>query len=202
MLAINIAFNGIHWYLYCRMAQDLRWTRYKAIGADPTVRRVYQRYELFSAMRKLDVQFSLIILVTGLVFMSDSVDTLPGLIPNIILFLIEIVWERIGVLGVQGESAAYLFAFWGLSLCLPAFILAVIFVSGTNTASVCLLLRWECGCFSENVPGVRAVSSSPLFDRIRDNDEVITILIFAIMSLVSRVVTVASSVLLFREFGL
>ena len=65
MLAINVAFNVIHWLLYWKMREDLRWTKYKAVGADPDTRRVYLRYELFSAMRKLDVQFSLIILVGG-----------------------------------------------------------------------------------------------------------------------------------------
>lgn len=42
----------------------MKWTKYKAIGTDPVTRRVYLRYELFSAMRKLDVQFTFIMLVS------------------------------------------------------------------------------------------------------------------------------------------
>ena len=68
--------------------------------------------------------------VTGIVFFTDDVDAVPGLVPNVILFVIELFWERLGLRGVQKESAFSLFVFWALSVCLPAFIIAVIVVSG------------------------------------------------------------------------
>ena len=114
--------------------QDLKWRKYKAIGADPGTRHLYlrsvlfmwvlmithtpsrgcvvscclpyeshprqgigactpltfasssRRYELFSALRKLDFQFSIILLITGIVFFSDSADLVAGLVPNVLLF--------------------------------------------------------------------------------------------------------------------
>jgi hypothetical protein len=125
MVGVNISFNVVYWYMYIRMSQDLRWTKYKAIGADPVTRRVYRRYELFSAMRKLGVQFSLQVLVTGFVFFTESPDYFAGLLPSIVLFILEIVWERLGVTGIKEESAYRLFGFWALSPLLPAFIMTV-----------------------------------------------------------------------------
>lgn len=137
MVGVNISFNLVYWYMYVRMSQDLRWTKYKAIGADPVTRRVYRRYEMFSAMRKLGVQFSLQVLVTGFVFFTDSPDYFPGLLPTIVLFILEIVWERLGVTGIKDESAYRLFAFWGLSPLLPAFIIIVASVTEGQSWALC-----------------------------------------------------------------
>ncbi len=63
MLIISVTFNAVHWYMYYRMSEDLRWRRYKVLGTNPDTLRLYRRFELFAAMRKLDVQFSVIILV-------------------------------------------------------------------------------------------------------------------------------------------
>ncbi len=63
LLVMNTLFNIVHWYMYYRMSEDLRWRRYKIIGTDPHTLRTYKNYELFAVMRKLDVQFSLIMLV-------------------------------------------------------------------------------------------------------------------------------------------
>ncbi len=63
LLVICVSFNLAHWYMYYRMSEDLRWRRYKIIGTDPHTLRTYKNYELFAVMRKLDVQFSLIMLV-------------------------------------------------------------------------------------------------------------------------------------------
>ena len=114
-LCITASFNIIHWVMFikmeqvgrgtsalalcsflrpagrrlcvvCAIGQDLKWKKYKAIGADPGTRKLYLRYELFSALRKVDLQFSTILLVTGVVFFLDSTDVAAGLVPNILLF--------------------------------------------------------------------------------------------------------------------
>lgn len=40
------------------MYKDLRWKRYKSIGAEVATRQMYQQYEFFTAVRKLDLQFA------------------------------------------------------------------------------------------------------------------------------------------------
>ncbi len=69
--------------------------------------------------------------ITGLVFFSDGIDALPGLIPSVALFFIELAWERLGVRGIEGESPFSLVGFWILSGFLPAFIITVSVVSCT-----------------------------------------------------------------------
>ena len=68
--------------------------------------------------------------ITGIVFFANDFDKLAGLVPNCILFAVELVWERAGVKGVQEESVIYLGVFWLLSIFLPAFIIVVVAVSG------------------------------------------------------------------------
>jgi hypothetical protein len=63
--------------------------------------------------------------ITGLIFFADYTDALAGLVPNVILFLTEIAWERLGVKGIEGENAFALFGFWCLSALLPIFIVVV-----------------------------------------------------------------------------
>ena len=70
--------------------------------------------------------------VTGLMFFSDNTDALPGLVPNVLLFGLELVWERAGVRGIQNESLNPLIVFWILSLALPTFIIVVFIVSGMS----------------------------------------------------------------------
>jgi hypothetical protein len=174
MLVITISFNVVHWVMYSRMVDDLKWKKYKAIGADPKTRHMYLRYELFSALRKLDLQFSVILLVTGVVFFSDSEDATPGLVPNVLLFLVELVWERVGLDGIKFEDSRRMILFWALSALLPMFVVAI---------------------------GIESASSSKLFQSLRTSSETATIIVFAVVAVISRILTVASSVVLFHEFG-
>jgi hypothetical protein len=159
------------------MYHDLEWKRYKAIGADVATRRMYRLYELFSAVRKLDLQFSAVTLVTGLVFFIEanpgSADEIAvGL--NVALFAVELVWERLGVIGVRNENAPLLYAFWAMSWLLPAFIIYVALNAYVNDQ----LLVFA------KLPSVQ-----------------VTIAIMAGLAILNRVATVAVSILLFTKFG-
>ncbi|KAA0162250.1 hypothetical protein FNF31_03292 [Cafeteria roenbergensis] len=67
-LAVTCAFKRVYWALSLLMFTDLRWIKYKALGTDRELRAMHVRFEFFSAVKKLDVQFSLVVLATGLVF--------------------------------------------------------------------------------------------------------------------------------------
>ena len=159
------------------MFRDLEWKRYKAIGAEVGTRRMYKLYELFSAVRKLDLQFSLIALVTGLVFFvrnpAGDIATY-ALVANVALFGVEVAWERLGARGIKDESARALYGFWALSALLPS---AIIAVAADAVSGGDVLLR-------EASPSVRT-----------------TIAVMGALAVVNRIATVACSVALFYNFG-
>jgi hypothetical protein len=41
------------------MFRDLKWKRYKAVGAEVDTRHMYLRYELFLAVKQVDLQVRL-----------------------------------------------------------------------------------------------------------------------------------------------
>ena len=167
--------------------RDLAWKRYKAIGAEVATREMYRLYEIFSAVRKLDVQFSLITLITGLVFLvggsggsagggSGGAATAAQLAANVLLFAVELAWERLGDAGIKGESPHHLWAFWALSPLLPCFIVAIAADALTNADSVLL---------------ARAATSNLRY----------TIAAMGALAILNRLATVACSVFLYRNFG-
>lgn len=128
-----IMFNFVHWAMCCKITIDLQWKRYKVgyaqpqfvlefttvqvVGADPDLRDMYKRYEFFSAVRTVDVQFSLIMLVTGscctlflrftnfvpglIFFLSNSsMIAKISLIPNVLMLVVEYGWEELGRRGM------------------------------------------------------------------------------------------------------
>jgi hypothetical protein len=176
-LGVNLVFIIAAMAFTQIMYKDLEWKRYKAIGAEVSTRRMYKLFELFSALRKLDLQFSLIALITGLTFFvqGSTVTSTIALSVNCVLFIIELAWERLGDSGIKGEEPKALFGFWALSGALPiCIILSTIDVisNGTN------------GLFGDASWSVRA-----------------TIVVMGILAIVNRVATVVCSVLLFRNFG-
>jgi hypothetical protein len=90
-----LVLNGLSMVMCVVMYRDLKWKRYKAIGAARSTRAMYQVYEAFVAVKKLDLQFSVILLVTGLVFFTDitSATVRWTLALNVVLFAIEGVWD-------------------------------------------------------------------------------------------------------------
>lgn len=160
------------------MYRDLKWKRYKALGASSATHRIYELYERFSAVRKLDFQFSLLTLVTGLCFFVDAPSIgpygVPALAANVALFFVELVWELAGDYGVKRESRALLGVFWALSGLLPAYIIFL---------------------------AVEDRSDGRLFSLVTSASTRYTIYLISIINIVLRVVTVAVSVLLFRRFG-
>ena len=80
---------------------------------------MYRSFELFSAVRKVDLQFSLITLYTGLVYTGGSISLLTvqiTLAANVTLILIEIAWEWLGDASIKTENYKYMYAFWCLSV--------------------------------------------------------------------------------------
>jgi len=125
----------------------------------------------------LDVQFSAITLITGLVFFVGAPGPLsaPALGVNVFLFAVELIWERVGVAGITKESKPHLIVFWALSLLLPAFIIAL---------------------------GCEEVLSGNLFSRAKTGSSLRSlIVVMGVLALLTRVATVASSILLARAFG-
>lgn len=162
--------------LTCWMYTDLTWKRYKAIGADVNTRSVYRNYELFIAVKKLDLQFAFITLFTGIVFFSSletqTVQIAMGI--NVVMFIIELVWERLGDYAITQENVMALCGFWALSIFLPAFLIniAIDYIRHGN------LLR------DANTTSIQA-----------------TIFVFAGICIANRIVTVICSYLLYRSFG-
>lgn len=176
-LVVALAFTAAGMGLTVIMYSDLRWKRYKAIGANVHIRRLFMRYELFSALKSLDVQNSAIMLVTGLIFFAglDTELTKLAFGLNIALFVVEIAWERLGSVGVRIESRGRMIGFWALSVFLPAFLIWVAVSGGQGQSLIAL------------------VSSS--------RSMLATMAIFAAISILNRAVTVALSIGLYRDFG-
>lgn len=178
-LAVSLFLVTIAMAFTCTMYRDLQWKRYKAIGAEINTLKMYKLFEVFSAVRKLDMQFSSVTLLTGLVFFINaspgSVDEIVLGI-NIALFAIEIIWERIGIYAIRNENAYLLYLFWFLSFGLPSFIIFI--VVNTFQGSTDLLLAYG------------------------DEEWVLrTIGFMAMLSIINRIITVVCSVLLYINFG-
>jgi hypothetical protein len=174
-LILALVFNVTAMGFCVSMYHDLRWKKYKAIGAEVLTRQMYLRYELFTAVRKLDMQFSLITLFTGLVYFVNVdnavVDGAVG--ANASLALLELAWEWVGERAVRKEDRCCMWVFWLLSLALPSFIIGVAVDSYTTN----ILLPLAQGS-------------------VRD-----TIAVMAALALVNRVGTVVCSIVLYRRFG-
>lgn len=171
--ALNVLTIGITFF----MLNDLRWKRYKAVGADVDTQIMYRRFELFSAVRKVDLQFSLVTLFTGLVYCSFNLTDVTAqytLGANVALIAIEGLWEWLGDTGVKGENDTRMYLFWGLSVFLPSFIVNVAIDAFTDNS----ILRLA------STPAVR-----------------ITIGVFGLLAVVNRILTVGCSILLYRAFG-
>lgn len=114
------------------MFTDLRWTKYKAIGTDRELRSMYIRFEFFSAVKKLDVQFSLVVLVTGLVFFHRTELEMIFAIINGLLIFVEIAWEISGNRAIKRGSVGYAILFFALSLLMPTFVMIVSVLTLSN----------------------------------------------------------------------
>jgi hypothetical protein len=174
-LGIAVVFNFSSSVLCRSMYTDLKWKKYKAIGAEVQTRRMYLRFELFSAVKKLDLQFSLITMYTGLVFFTDTGDskTLYAMIANLFVFVIEIIWERLGDSAVKTENEISMYIYWALSIFLPAFIVNIgieVFAGNLLTGATDSVVRG-------------------------------TIAAFALLAIINRVGTVICTIILFRDFG-
>ncbi len=165
------------------MVPDLRWTKYKAIGSDNSIRGLYKKYELFSSVRKMDLQFSVLLVISGMVFFSHKTrDQETGLAPTLLLAVTEVVWDRVGVHAIKRGDEWTLFMFWALSLVLPVYVSSVALVSLDN--------------------------SNQYFDDIRQGqdgsarpDRLVKIAVLAISCVLNRISTVVTSFLLYRHFG-
>lgn len=176
-LGISIFFIVVAMGFTTSIFKDLRWKRYKALGAQPLTQRMYRLYELFTAVRKLDIQFSLICLITGLVFFSGDIYTakrIAALTINVLLFAVELVWDLLGNYGIDKESFRALVGFWSLSFFLPLAIILLI---------------------------VDTFVTNDLFILATSESLRVTILVMGILAIINRIATVATAVLLFTNFG-
>lgn len=114
--ALFVIQVGMAFYLQ----SDITWRRYKAIGSSVDQRDVYSMYEAFTACLSLDLQLSLIVLVTGFAFISTSRIWL--VILNVVVLLLDLVWHWLGSTGMRQQDMCRLAGFWALSVVQPAFI--------------------------------------------------------------------------------
>ena len=183
MFALTMLLNVVELVLCAIMVPDLRWTKYKAIGSDNTVRGLYKQYELFSSVRKMDLQFSVLLVITGLVFFSHKTqDQETGLAPTLLLALAELVWDRVGVHAIKRGDEWALYMFWALSLILPMYVSSVALVSLDNDNVYFDELR-------------RGQDGSDRPDRLSK------VAVLAIACFLNRISTVVVSYVLYREFG-
>lgn len=143
---LNCAFVALECGFIYKMYPDLRWRKYKAIGADVETREMFERFEWFEATRKLDVSFSVVILFTGFVFFTDcdctgdadcsedkACEDIKGLVPLCMLVVVELFWERMGALAVKRESKWHAHWFFALSPWLVAFVVFIGYESQSDS---------------------------------------------------------------------
>jgi len=183
LFATTTLLNVVELGLCVIMVPDLRWTKYKAIGSDNTVRGLYKRYELFSSVRKMDLQFSVLLVISGLVFFSHKTqDQETGLAPTALLAVTELVWDRVGVHAIKKGDEWAVYMFWALSLILPMYVSSVAFVSFDNDNAYFDELR-------------RGQDGSERPDRLTK------VAVLAIACVLNRISTVVVSLLLYQDFG-
>ena len=163
-LALALACMAAALALSWGMREDLQWKRYKALGAQVATNEIYRRYELFTALRTLDVQFSLLMLVTGFVFVVNEPAAGPraGAATGVLvaLVLVEGAWDALGARGVDREHFCALAAFWALSAATPLAMLLLLLetqlegrlLSAAPSASV----RWTIFLMGVCAVGTRA----------------------------------------------
>jgi len=133
--SLQIVCIGSGLILSHSMATDLKWKRYYFLGTLVSTQQIYRTYELFIAVLRLDIQCSIIILLTGLVyFSSPNAGPYGGgaLAATVIMGFLEFIWERLASLAVRGENSKAMFAMWALSPWLPVSILVAATVPATN----------------------------------------------------------------------
>ena len=177
-LALALACMTAALVLSWGMREDLQWKRYKALGAQVATNAIYRTYELFTALRALDVQFSLLMLITGFVFVAGETAAGPraGAATGVLvaLVLVEGAWDALAARGVDREDFKALAAFWALSLATPLAMLLALVESLTErrlfTAAPSETVRW-------------------------------TIFAMGACAALTRLATVGVSLLLYRNFG-
>ncbi|CAE7890422.1 unnamed protein product, partial [Symbiodinium sp. KB8] len=182
MFSVSLLLNIVEWALAAAMVDDLRWTKYKAIGSDVKVRSLYRHYELYSAVRKMDLQFSSILVITALVFFSSSTaDITRGLPPTVLLLFVEVLWDRAGVRAVKQKDSWAMYAFWILSVVLPVYVIVIGAVSLDES--------------NEFFDALRAGESGKT-----RSDRLAKISVLAFACVANRISTFIISVLLWRQF--
>jgi hypothetical protein len=104
------------------MFSDLRWIKYKSVGTDQGLRVLYLRWEFFNAVKKLDLQFSLVLLATGFVFFNGNSLELTLLGINILLLFLELGWAVLGKAAIRNGSICYAVIFIILSIPYVAYV--------------------------------------------------------------------------------
>ena len=160
--------------------EELRWRRFKGVGASPEVQDIYATYEWFSAARKADFALAAVSLLTDVVFSVAGLSVSAArqtaqltLSLDIAGFVVELAWLKVGNAAVKDASAARMVAFWVLSAFQPLFGIAAFLVDATIGG----------GVLEREMSTVR-----------------ITIALFALLGIAVRIATVIASVRLSRRF--
>jgi hypothetical protein len=157
------------------MYDDLRGIKFRNEKALSDTKKMYRLVEKLTASKKLDFEFSLVTLFTGAMFFGDLKNStkVSAFSINIALFITEVAWDILGSRAVKTRSAQLMYAFWTLSIFLPAFIVNV---------------------------AVDAFTVNNLFLQVTHTSVRVTIGLFGVLALLNRALTVVLSVLLYRRF--
>jgi hypothetical protein len=162
-------------FLSISMASDIKWKRYYFLGTLVSTQRIYRAYELFMAVRLVDLQCSIIMVLTGLIYFTSPNAGPAGLTAigvTVVIGFLEVAWERASERAVRLEDAKAMYAFWALSPWLPCAMVAL------RLGAPALFTDIRRGSYLEGV-----------------------ILLSAALTLLARIATVVMTVILYREFG-
>eukprot|EP00004_Rigifila_ramosa_P014361 TRINITY_DN3265_c0_g2_i1.p1 TRINITY_DN3265_c0_g2~~TRINITY_DN3265_c0_g2_i1.p1 ORF type:complete len:314 (+),score=80.57 TRINITY_DN3265_c0_g2_i1:92-1033(+) len=121
ILAIVIVWNVAYAFLCWKIYHEIGWYIYKRIGAHAHLRSMFQMTQVYVTMGKLDLMFSLILVILAGVYYLD-----PGnyeFYVTLFAFVLTFAWAALGFTAVTTENEVYINVYFALSVAEPAFII-------------------------------------------------------------------------------
>jgi len=120
-MVVTTICSILYTFLVYKIYLEIGWYIYKRIGANQDMRDMYRSAQLFLAMIKFDMLFSLLLVVlAGLYY----------LVPNnyefyltLFAFLLTFIWAYLGWVAVKGENEVYMNVYMCLAVVEPVFII-------------------------------------------------------------------------------
>jgi len=108
-------------FLVYKIYLEIGWYIYKRIGANQEMRDMYRSAQLFLAMIKFDLLFSLLLVVlAGLYYLAPNN---YEFYLTLFAFILTFVWAYLGWVAVKGENEVYMNVYMCLAVVEPVFII-------------------------------------------------------------------------------